>query len=342
MHDLIPHGTKLPPAKVSNRSLRQAHRMAARFRDGSYWLRWISARLGGVSVAVLCVALVILSFFAATVVTTLAWEARARLLFGPPLIAMVSWGLVYKMTVGLLPFAWDSLRMAMGAQVDLLDRDHAPVHDARLRIVRVNGRRAGVVEILIDTAALTPGDQVEVALALEEESIAGPMLAGHPSFRGPDGIFVARELSAPVGEDDSMDMTMSVVFPVRALVIPKDATQLRGTGTIQLAVGDRSAGTFSFQFEFSTIEEDRQTLRARRPRLPQEMASDDEIAVLAHESADAGLCMVCGDELDEGEVSVRCDVCETPHHEECWEYVGKCTTYACGGGARRIEGAPVH
>lgn len=341
MHDLIPHGSHLPPAKVSNRSLRQAHRLVARLRDGSYWLRWLSARVGGVAIAGLCVALVIGSLFAAVTITGLAWEARARLLVGPPLVALAAWGAAYKMTAGLLPFAWDSLQMAMGAKVDLLDPDHAPVHDVRMRIVRINGRRAGVVEILVDTAALLPGDQVEVALALEEASVEGLMLADHPSFRGPDGIFVARELSAPVGEDDSMDMTVAVVFPVRALVIPKDATRLRGTGTVQLAVGERSAGAFEFQWEFSVIDEDRQSMRARRhTRLPQEVASDDEISVLAHESMAAGLCMVCGDELAGEDASVRCDVCETLHHEECWDYVGKCTTYACGGSARRLDGSP--
>jgi hypothetical protein len=339
VHDLIPKGTRLPQAKVPNRALRQAHRVAARLRDGSYWLRWLSARLGGISIAVLCVGLVLASLFAATTVTTIAWEARARLLFAPPLVALLAWGFAYKMTVGLLPFAWDSLKMAMGTRVDLLDPDHAPIHDARMRIVQINGRRAGVVEIIIDTAALSPGDQVEVALALHEDSTEGPILADHPSFRGPGGVFVARELSAPIGADDSMDMTMSVVFPLRALVIPKDANRLRGTGTIQLAVGERAAGTFSFEWEIAVIEADRQTMQVRRPRLPAQAATAEEMAVVAQETA-AGQCMVCGDELGDGDVPVCCDVCDTPHHEECWEYVGKCTTYACGGAARRMAPGP--
>jgi hypothetical protein len=26
---------------------------------------------------------------------------------------------------------------------------------------------------------------------------------------------------------------------------------------------------------------------------------------------------------------VYCGKCRTPHHEECWSYVGQCSTYGC-------------
>lgn len=44
---------------------------------------------------------------------------------------------------------------------------------------------------------------------------------------------------------------------------------------------------------------------------------------------EAGLCPVCAASMDEG--VVHCDRCKTPHHEECWTYVGQCSTYACKG-----------
>jgi len=47
-----------------------------------------------------------------------------------------------------------------------------------------------------------------------------------------------------------------------------------------------------------------------------------------------GECQVCGSPLEEA--VVRCDICRTPHHRECWLYVGHCTTYACKG--RRFVG----
>lgn len=42
-----------------------------------------------------------------------------------------------------------------------------------------------------------------------------------------------------------------------------------------------------------------------------------------------GDCPVCGHGL--AEETVRCAKCRTPHHRDCWEYLGACATYACGG-----------
>jgi hypothetical protein len=41
------------------------------------------------------------------------------------------------------------------------------------------------------------------------------------------------------------------------------------------------------------------------------------------------LCPVCGTAL--GDLVVRCESCKSPHHAECWKYVGQCSTYACKG-----------
>jgi hypothetical protein len=42
-----------------------------------------------------------------------------------------------------------------------------------------------------------------------------------------------------------------------------------------------------------------------------------------------GECPVCGSAMEEG--VIRCEACRTPHHRECWQYMGRCTTYACRG-----------
>jgi hypothetical protein len=39
-------------------------------------------------------------------------------------------------------------------------------------------------------------------------------------------------------------------------------------------------------------------------------------------------CQVCGEPLAAD--LVYCASCQTPHHRECWEYFGGCSTYACG------------
>lgn len=46
-----------------------------------------------------------------------------------------------------------------------------------------------------------------------------------------------------------------------------------------------------------------------------------------------GDCPVCSHPLSDD--SVRCAKCRAPHHPDCWEYLGGCATYACGGRAAR-------
>lgn len=40
-----------------------------------------------------------------------------------------------------------------------------------------------------------------------------------------------------------------------------------------------------------------------------------------------GVCLVCGGVLASD--VVRCVSCRTPHHAECWRWIGECATYAC-------------
>lgn len=42
-----------------------------------------------------------------------------------------------------------------------------------------------------------------------------------------------------------------------------------------------------------------------------------------------GICQVCG--TDAPLAWVRCERCETPHHRDCWNYNGACSTFACRG-----------
>jgi hypothetical protein len=42
----------------------------------------------------------------------------------------------------------------------------------------------------------------------------------------------------------------------------------------------------------------------------------------------AVVCKVCGEPITDQPV-VICAQCRTPHHRECWEYVGACSIYGC-------------
>jgi hypothetical protein len=41
------------------------------------------------------------------------------------------------------------------------------------------------------------------------------------------------------------------------------------------------------------------------------------------------ICQVCGDKIRRKEV-VYCRSCRTPHHDDCWNYFGACSTFGCG------------
>ena len=40
------------------------------------------------------------------------------------------------------------------------------------------------------------------------------------------------------------------------------------------------------------------------------------------------ICQICGEPI--GADKVLCKSCRTPHHEDCWQYYGACSTYGCG------------
>lgn len=49
---------------------------------------------------------------------------------------------------------------------------------------------------------------------------------------------------------------------------------------------------------------------------------------IVDEAAAAGQCLVCGTPMSSG--VVLCSSCRTPHHEECWNWSGACSTFGCG------------
>ena len=52
-------------------------------------------------------------------------------------------------------------------------------------------------------------------------------------------------------------------------------------------------------------------------------------------------CLVCGDEI-KPENMVHCKKCNTPHHHDCWEFVGQCSIYACGSKLIQRQKSPSH
>lgn len=51
------------------------------------------------------------------------------------------------------------------------------------------------------------------------------------------------------------------------------------------------------------------------------------------------VCKVCGEAVVEGPM-VACEKCGAPHHRDCWEFVGWCSIYGCGGKVGRPGPVP--
>ena len=86
---------------------------------------------------------------------------------------------------------------------------------------------------------------------------------------------------------------------------------LRGKPKVRV-LHDRPADELEWAARFLRV--------AIKGRAPEEAAS------LKMEASE-GECQVCGEKMESR--VVFCGKCRTPHHEECWSYVGQCSTFAC-------------
>lgn len=89
-----------------------------------------------------------------------------------------------------------------------------------------------------------------------------------------------------------------------------------------------------------SLESDARDLLAQvESYLPERAAGADLVKIFAPVSRQAprpvratgGACRVCGTGL--ATQVVGCPRCDTPHHADCWDYAGGCSTYACGAKA---------
>lgn len=52
------------------------------------------------------------------------------------------------------------------------------------------------------------------------------------------------------------------------------------------------------------------------------------------DEAEVKICQVCGGSIQSGPI-VTCKDCDTPHHRDCWDYLGQCSTYGCSSTFKR-------
>ena len=61
------------------------------------------------------------------------------------------------------------------------------------------------------------------------------------------------------------------------------------------------------------------------------------VAAGAPAAEDAGppVCKVCGEAIVGDDPWVVCTTCQTPHHRDCWEFIGTCSIFGCQGKSAR-------
>jgi hypothetical protein len=58
-----------------------------------------------------------------------------------------------------------------------------------------------------------------------------------------------------------------------------------------------------------------------------------------HPETGPPICKVCGEPIEGPRV--LCTTCQTPHHQDCWEFVGTCSIFGCRGKQATLVGRPV-
>ncbi len=74
-------------------------------------------------------------------------------------------------------------------------------------------------------------------------------------------------------------------------------------------------------------------LKASSEVSDQHLVPNPDLKLEMKESKNFPVCQVCGEELREESLIVKCGQCQTPHHRDCWDYNGKCAVFGCGNDA---------
>ena len=136
------------------------------------------------------------------------------------------------------------------------------------------------------------------------------------AYRGEFGEVLARkEIQLPKAGGDKYPYVEAGAFvPLRAFVLQENQRDLRIKPIITYKIKNHIIDTTVLPYEVF----DTKALAA--------LSAD---VVMAKVELAAAICQICGYPMNDE--AVVCQTCETPHHKECWEYIGGCSTYGCEG-----------
>lgn len=192
------------------------------------------------------------------------------------------------------------------------------IRECRVGHVVLRGRRAVQIRVEVDPAELERGARVETSVVLR--SPRGECLkARNEHYRDPQGNFRVSQVSEPYNTAVHQELTVRLVFPLTALDLVATGEAMEVTVETTVFDGQEVVGRARTPLAFVLSAED----------FPPLEIDATGILVTSSGPTAAANCMVCGDALDG--TTVRCPACEVPHHEDCWQYNGGCSTYGCHG-----------
>lgn len=118
-------------------------------------------------------------------------------------------------------------------------------------------------------------------------------------------------------------------------------TNLLGNGDLYISIAGgrmlvRKMGQITDEYSLGQfIQSSMALIPLQQPASPGETAGVEFVEAIDESSYEAAqpretpTCQVCGEKAAED--VVICSRCQTPHHRECWRYLGQCSTYGCGG-----------
>ena len=181
---------------------------------------------------------------------------------------------------------------------------------ARLRLPTTAART--VVEVGADVLA---GRSLHVFEGVAHGDVREDREIGDPSF---DRDWVVQgELADRVFAPESRATCVAALQHLRKYVDP--CVEVR-KGVLRVSIGQPPESELTVR---KLVRAALALLEAAGPRLGEGMLWIE----VRHDAA--AVCQVCG--TKEGGRRVVCRSCRTPHHADCWTYVGRCSTYGCGG-----------
>ncbi len=190
--------------------------------------------------------------------------------------------------------------------------------------VRLRKRPGCAVFLHLKVTAPIAGRTLEIAVQFKNEngSLHKSVLR---AYRGQlEEVLVRKEVELPKVKDEMYPFVETGTFvPLRAFIPDECPRDLRIKPVVTLKIEGKILDVVILPYEVF----DTKSILAAIDVKPEDGVLIENIEM--ERKGEEVLCQVCGYGMTDDVIT--CTLCDTPHHQECWDYVGGCSTYGCEG-----------